>query len=175
MKSLGTKEAEARDRTRSIPHDAGVPLIVDNTVATPLLCPVFEYGAIHHFTSCTSTKIGLAVVAVVVGGIGIAIAVAAWLQKRISTDKLEPEFLANAMYVDATYAKVVGGPGQVAFDKMAEADQKVVDGVVNGAGRLVQRVGTFIQPGQSGQLRQYAIGVALGGVALVIWLLTGAL
>ena len=137
--------------------------------------PVFEYGDLHHFTSSTSTKIGLAVVAVVVGAIGIAIAVAAWLQKRISTDKLEPEFLANAMYVDATYAKVVGGPGQVAFDKMAEADQKVVDGVVNGAGRLVQRVGTFIQPGQSGQLRQYAIGVALGGLALVIWLLTGAL
>jgi O-acetylhomoserine (thiol)-lyase len=41
------------ERWATIAHDAGVPLIVDNTVATPLLCPVFEYGAdisVHSLT-----------------------------------------------------------------------------------------------------------------------------
>ena len=36
-----------------IAHAAGVPLIVDNTVATPILCKVFDYGAdisIHSLT-----------------------------------------------------------------------------------------------------------------------------
>jgi O-acetylhomoserine (thiol)-lyase len=37
----------------NIAHEAGVPLIVDNTVATPLLCHVFDYGAdisVHSLT-----------------------------------------------------------------------------------------------------------------------------
>jgi len=41
------------ERWATIAHDAGVPLIVDNTVATPLLCPVFDYGAdisVHSLT-----------------------------------------------------------------------------------------------------------------------------
>ncbi|MGB1140567.1 MAG: O-acetylhomoserine aminocarboxypropyltransferase/cysteine synthase family protein [Halioglobus sp.] len=41
------------ERWANIAHAAGVPLIVDNTVATPLLCPVFEYGAdisVHSLT-----------------------------------------------------------------------------------------------------------------------------
>lgn len=57
---------------------------------------------------------------------------------------------------------------------MAAFDRNVVDGAVNGAGRVVQTVGRFIQPAQSGYVRQYAIGIALGALALVIWLMTGA-
>ena len=41
------------ERWATIAHDAGVPLIVDNTVATPLLCRVFDYGAdisVHSLT-----------------------------------------------------------------------------------------------------------------------------
>src|SRR5580692_11063990 len=37
----------------AVAHDAGVPLIVDNTVATPLLLKPFEYGAdvvVHSLT-----------------------------------------------------------------------------------------------------------------------------
>ncbi len=40
-------------RWADIAHAAGVPLIVDNTVATPLLCRVFDYGAdiaVHSLT-----------------------------------------------------------------------------------------------------------------------------
>ncbi|MCB1676030.1 MAG: aminotransferase class I/II-fold pyridoxal phosphate-dependent enzyme [Halioglobus sp.] len=51
-----------------IAHDAGVPLIVDNTVATPILCRVFDYGAdiaVHALTKYIGghgTTIGGAIV-----------------------------------------------------------------------------------------------------------------
>ncbi|MCB0991522.1 MAG: NADH-quinone oxidoreductase subunit L [Acidimicrobiales bacterium] len=151
-----------------------LPLVKDWLVLEHFLEPVFEHGHLHHFTSSTGTKVGLAVVSVVAGLIGIAFAARAWLQHKVNTDKLEPKFLENAMYVDATYAKVVGGPGQKGFDLLAAFDRNVVDGAVNGAGRVVQTVGRFIQPAQSGYVRQYAIGIALGALALVIWLMTGA-
>ncbi len=47
---LDTPDLEAIAR---VAHDAGVPLIVDNTVATPYLCRVFDYGAdvaVHSLT-----------------------------------------------------------------------------------------------------------------------------
>ncbi|TDG13628.1 aminotransferase class I/II-fold pyridoxal phosphate-dependent enzyme [Seongchinamella unica] len=51
-----------------IAHEAGVPLIVDNTVATPLLCRAFDYGAdivVHSLTKYIGghgTTIGGAIV-----------------------------------------------------------------------------------------------------------------
>ena len=51
-----------------IAHEAGVPLIVDNTVATPLLCRVFDHGAdivVHSLTKYIGghgTTIGGAIV-----------------------------------------------------------------------------------------------------------------
>ncbi|MEM0953393.1 MAG: aminotransferase class I/II-fold pyridoxal phosphate-dependent enzyme [Pseudomonadota bacterium] len=55
-------------RWADIAHAAGVPLIVDNTVATPLLCRAFDYGAdivIHSLTKYIGghgTTIGGAIV-----------------------------------------------------------------------------------------------------------------
>jgi len=52
----------------AIAHEAGVPLIVDNTVATPLLCRAFDYGAdivVHSLTKYIGghgTTIGGAIV-----------------------------------------------------------------------------------------------------------------
>ena len=77
------------------------------------------------------------------------------------------------MYVDATYARVAGGPGTKGFDLVSTFDRVVVDGAVNGAGRLVRKAGELIQPAQSGFVRQYAIGIAIGGIAVVVWLLSG--
>jgi NADH-quinone oxidoreductase subunit L len=148
-----------------------LPVIGDWLVLEHFLEPVFAHP--HHFESGTATKIVLAVIAVIAGIIGIAFAAHAWLRHKVAANKLEPKFLTNAMYVDATYAKVVGGPGTKGFDLAATFDNKVVDGAVNGTGRLVRKIGELIQPAQSGFVRQYAIGVAIGGIALVVWLLSG--
>ena len=56
------------EKWADIAHSAGVPLIVDNTVATPVLCRVFDYGAdiaVHSLTKYIGghgTSIGGAIV-----------------------------------------------------------------------------------------------------------------
>ena len=55
FESIGNPAGNIVDiqRWADIAHAAGVPLIVDNTVATPVLCRVFDYGAdiaVHSLT-----------------------------------------------------------------------------------------------------------------------------
>ena len=148
-----------------------LPVVGDWLVLEHFLEPVFAHP--HHFTSGTTTKVVLAVIAVAAGLLGIAFAVQVWLRRKIDSSRLEPKFLTEAMYVDATYAKVAGGPGTKGFALAATFDKVGVDGAVDGTGRLVRKVGELIQPAQSGFVRQYAIGVAIGGIAVVVWLLSG--
>jgi len=150
-----------------------LPVVGDWLVLEHFLEPVLDSP--HRFTSSTSTKLLLAGVAVAAGLIGVVVAVQAWLRKKIATERLEPKFLTEAMYVDATYARVAGGPGTKSFAGAAEFDSKVVDGAVNGVGWVAMKFGRLLQPAQSGMVRQYALGVAIGGVALVVWVLTGVL
>jgi len=150
-----------------------LPVVGDWLVLEHFLEPVLDSP--HRFTSSTSTKLLLAGVAVAAGLIGVIVAAQAWLRNKIATERLEPKFLTEAMYVDATYARVAGGPGRKSFAAAAEFDNKVVDGAVVGVGRLTVKLGRLLQPAQSGLVRQYALGVAIGGVALVVWLLTGVL
>ena len=52
-------------------------------------------------------------------------------------------------------------------------DQGVIDGLVNGAGTASQGVGNELRQMQSGNIRSYAAWVAIGGAAIVaymIWL-----
>ncbi len=145
-----------------------LPLVGDWLVLEHFLEPVLAHP--HHFASGTGTKLGLAVVAVVAALGGIAFAIRAWLQERIATDKLEPALLENVFYVDSTISNFVGGPGTKAFEAAATADRRFVDGAVNGVARLVRMLGEAVRPLQSGYLRHYASGVAVGAIILVIWL-----
>ena len=145
-----------------------LPLVADWLVLEHFLEPVLAHP--HHFTSGTGTKLGLALVAVVAALGGIAVAVAAWLRSRIPTERLEPALLENVFYVDAAISDFVGGPGTKAFDAAATADRRFVDGAVDGVAKLVRMLGQAVRPLQSGYLRHYASGVAVGAVVLVIWL-----
>ena len=147
-----------------------LPLVGDWLLLEDFLEPVFKHP--HHFTSGTGTKVALAVVSVVAGLIGIMIAIGAWLKHRIPTDRLEPKVLTEAMYVDSAYSTVVGGPGRVGFQAAADFDKRVVDGGVDGLARLTRQIGELIRPAQSGYLRNYAIGVAIGAIGLVAWFIT---
>lgn len=150
-----------------------LPLVKDWLVLEHFLEPIFHHP--HHFSSGTATKIALAVISVAAGLIGISIAVLSWMKRRIPTDRLEPEFLENAMYVDSSYARVVGGPGTTSFQKTADFDRRIVDGGVNGLARAVVKLGQLIQPTQSGYMRNYAVGVALGALAILVVLAWGLL
>ena len=145
-----------------------LPLVKDWLVLEHFLEPVLAHP--HHFSSGTGTKLLLALVAVVAALGGIAVAIRAWLQARIPAERLEPALLENVFYVDSTISNFVGGPGTKAFDAAATVDRRFVDGAVNGVAKLVRLLGQAVRPLQSGYLRHYASGVAIGAIALVIWL-----
>jgi len=150
-----------------------LPLVKDWLVLEHFLEPIFNHP--HHFSSGTLTKIALAVISVAAGIVGIFFAVMAWLTKRIPNDRLEPEFLENAMYVDATYARVVEGIGTSGFQGTANVDERFVDGAVNGIGKLTLKIGQLIRPAQSGYIRNYAVGVAMGALVIIVLLTWGLL
>ena len=145
-----------------------LPLVKDWLVLEHFLEPVLAHP--HHFASGTGTKLLLALIAVVAALGGIAFAIRAWLQARIPADRLEPALLENVFYVDSTISNFVGGPGTKAFEAAATADRRFVDGAVKGVAKLVRMLGQAVRPLQSGYLRHYASGVAVGAIILVIWL-----
>ena len=149
-----------------------LPVVADWLYLEHFLEPIFSHP--HHFVSSSMTKIILATIAVLAGFVGIGVATAVWLLHRVKADRLEPKVLENAMYIDATYSKVVGGVGQKAFEMISNADKKYVDGAINQIGKSTIRLGVMMRPLQSGYMRNYAIGITIGGLALLIWIVAGA-
>jgi NADH-quinone oxidoreductase subunit L len=78
-------------------------------------------------------------------------------------------------YVDEGYGAIFVKP-LLAFSTVVlwrGVDQGVIDGLVNGAGTASQGVGNELRQMQSGNIRSYAAWVAIGGAAIVgymIWL-----
>ncbi len=99
--------------------------------------------------------------------IGIGLAYLVYSRKRITA--VEPALLANAWYYDKGVSKFMGGPGRESFDGVVWFDSHVVDGAVNGAGKLVQGVAGVIRKGQSGLVRTYAGLIGIGVVVVLAW------
>jgi NADH-quinone oxidoreductase subunit L len=125
-----------------------------------------------HITVETATKVGLAAAAVIVGLVGIAAAAAVYLQKRRAP--IEPELLEEAWYYDRSISAFVDGPGRQGFEGVAAFDRNVVDGAVNGVAAVVRGGGRGLRVLQSGFVRSYALGVAVGVVGLLAYFLTRA-
>ncbi len=118
----------------------------------------------------TGTKVGLAAVAIVAALIGVGLAVRVYLQHR--AEPVEPAILAEAWRYDRTISAFMGGPGRAGFQATADFDGTVIDGAVNGVARLVQGGGRGLRVLQSGYVRSYALGVAVGVVGLLGYFLT---
>jgi NADH-quinone oxidoreductase subunit L len=117
----------------------------------------------------TGTKVGLAVVAALISLVGIAIAYAIYLRRL--RDPIEPEILAEGWRYDRGISAFMGGPGRSGFEAVTTFDRTVVDGAVNGVGALVRRSGGGLRGLQSGFVRSYALGIAVGAVLLLAYFL----
>ena len=113
----------------------------------------------------------LALVSMAGAAVGIAGAVAVYLQHRLPANRVEWPAAARAFYVDETWTRFVGGPGRRAFEGVAAFDTRVVDGAVDGVGRSVRAGGTLLRRVQTGFVRSYALLTAAGAVALLVWFL----
>ena len=123
---------------------------------------------------------GLDVLAVVVAGIGIRFTYVMF-RHGLEDPAVDPldrrlgplgRLFGHAWYYDEGIAAMVGGPLRRGARWTAEVlDQKVIDGAVNGIARGVGAAGTGIRRVQTGLVRQYALGIAAGMAALLIWAL----
>ncbi|MBA3289537.1 MAG: NADH-quinone oxidoreductase subunit L, partial [Acidimicrobiia bacterium] len=130
--------------------------------------PVVEFGERSvEGTWADDNKYLLLVIATVVGLLGI---LGAWLvYQRRRVRAVEPELLANAWYYDRVVTDFMGGPGRDGFEGAAWFEANVVDGAVNGSGRLVRATAGELRKGQSGFVRAYAGIIGIGVVLLLAW------
>jgi len=128
--------------------------------------PIIEHG---HEALPGMTLVVLGAIATVAALAGIAVGYLIYQKHKVRPEKVELAAFAHALYIDETYAKVVGGPGEDGFQGVADFDATVVDGSVNGVGKLAQGFGRVLRPVQSGLVRSYALVLAGGTVLLLVF------
>jgi NADH-quinone oxidoreductase subunit L len=128
-----------------------------------------------------STGFALSTVAVILAVIGI---VGCWSwyksaqQRKVldpAVDRLGPfaTVLANAYFLDIGLSRLVSGPVTAFANFLSRGvDHDVVDGAVNGIGTGFREIGGGLRRVQTGLVRNYALGIVLGAVLLMIWFAT---
>lgn len=138
------------------------------------LYPVIEFDEAHPSVA-TGTKVGLAVIATLGAVTGLVLAVLVYLKRRFDVaDKIEQPLFAKGWYYDSSIAAFMGGPGRKAFDAVAWFDKTVVDGAVNGVATVVREGSARGRLIQTGYVRSYALGLALGAVVIAAIILSKA-
>ena len=122
-----------------------------------------------HIDVATGTKVALAVIAALIALGGIAAAWAIYLRRV--REPVEPAILADGWRYDRAITSFVGGPGRAAFEGAAAFDRTVVDGAVNGVAAVVRRSGSGLRGLQTGFVRNYALGIAVGAVLMLAYFL----
>jgi NADH-quinone oxidoreductase subunit L len=125
----------------------------------------------------------LEVVSVVLALIGISVAYGLYRRglARAAVEPLDEKLgivapiLGNAYYYDAAVSRAVDGPGR-GFASWLDrvVDRKIIDGTVDGLGALVKRAAIGLRHVQDGLVRRYALGIAFGAVALLLYLVVRA-
>jgi NADH-quinone oxidoreductase subunit L len=151
----------------------GVNLVLSNDTKflDKWLAPVVE-GSEHAIDVAGATQTALAIATAVLCAVSILIAAQIYLRHKRAP--VEPEVLAHAWYYDETITAFVGGPGEAAFEETAVFDRGVIDGAVNGVARIVQWSASKLRLAQTGYVRNYALGIAVGAFILVGLFLTRA-
>ncbi|HEY5578361.1 MAG TPA: NADH-quinone oxidoreductase subunit L [Acidimicrobiia bacterium] len=142
--------------------------------------PSFEGVTVSH--PSTGTLVPLAIVVLLAEAVGVAAAALVYLGPVAARVRLLGrvrgawEAIRAGYHIDELYAAAVASPGEQAAVWAAFAfDARGVDGVVNGVARVVGRLGATVRPLQTGYVRNYALGIAVGATGLAVWLLARGL
>jgi NADH-quinone oxidoreductase subunit L len=121
-----------------------------------------------------STEISLMVLSVVIALIGIGIATVMYLKKPELPGKFVASFsqlhkwVYNKWFVDEAYDVLfVNSTKRLGTFCWKGFDLKVVDGIVNGTGKVVNALATALRYTQSGLIHNYALTMVLGMVVMV--------
>jgi NADH-quinone oxidoreductase subunit L len=140
--------------------------------------PVFEGVTQPHPVSFAAAA-GLDVLSVTFGLAGLFLAYVIY-QHGIPRPEDDPirsklgrglhNVLAHDWYYDEGIGRMVGGPGRRFANWLTYfLDAKVIDGAVNGVAWLFSSAAGRLRRVQTGFLRQYALGIVLGAVLLLLY------
>jgi NADH-quinone oxidoreductase subunit L len=124
----------------------------------------------------STTALGVAIVGIVVGR--------AFYLNGLDADGTDPaaerlggfaNVLANAYYLDVGLARFVSGPVRAFARLLSDGiDRSVIDGAVNGIGAAAREGGLGLRRIQTGLVRNYALAIVFGTVALLVYVTTQA-
>jgi len=161
-----------------IPHVLGAPLGIGNGIEhyfDGFFAPLPAAAAGHH---AVSTELGL----MAVSTLGALIAM--WVGFKLFSgdlarvarmrDRVRPAYrlLAGKYFIDEIYQALVIRPIHWLSDRVLWriVDAGLIDGLVNGVGNSTRYLGGALRLTQNGITENYAVGIALGAVALLWYL-----
>ena len=115
------------------------------------------------------TEIGLMVLAAV---LALATSLFAWSRFKSKPDLAEPtgfgKVLANKWYVDELYNAIIVKPLDLLAQFLVFFEKNIIDGIVNGVGRLVKYGSRQLRLLQSGQVGGYVLLMVVGIIVLFL-------
>ncbi len=133
--------------------------------------PVFGSNLFNDHLATSSIWV-LAIVDAVIALAGVTIGLRLWMA-RSERPALEGPFLRHAWYVNEVYDTIIGRPSERLAVFCADViDRRVIDGAVDGTAELVRDAGTNVRRTQTGYVRNYLLGIALGTVLVLAFMLT---
>jgi NADH-quinone oxidoreductase subunit L len=134
------------------------------------LHPVFGTALVDHHDSLSRVWV-LGVTDGILAVAGIVAAVVLW-RGVVDRPALEPNFLLRAWRLDDMFDRLIARPSTrfaAATDTVVE--NQIIDGAVNGIAASVGRGGEVVRKTQTGYVRNYALGITAGTVALIAYFL----
>ncbi|MGD0391714.1 MAG: NADH-quinone oxidoreductase subunit L [Acidimicrobiales bacterium] len=133
--------------------------------------PVFGSNLYDDHLSTAAIWV-LATIDGVIAVAGVFIGLRLWMAKA-ERPSLEIDFLKHSWYINELYDTVLGRPSErLAAFSATVIDPKVIDGGVNGVATLVRKSGALIRRTQTGYVRNYVLGIVLGTVLVLAFMLT---
>ena len=149
----------------------------DGTAFERYLQPVLGgHGPEHGELPFPLSELALAIIAIVVALGGVVAAGAIYLRQMPSAE-LVGKLLAplyrlslNKYWIDELYEATLAHPGARIAAFLASFDLAVIDGTVNGTGRLLRGSAVVLRIAQAGYVRAYAVAFLVGVIAiLAVW------
>ncbi|MFM8986688.1 MAG: NADH-quinone oxidoreductase subunit L [Planctomycetia bacterium] len=149
--------------------------LADFLASTPSLAypPIADTAAPHAF------HWDLAIQGTLAAAAGIAVAALGHLGRRSDGPQME-RFLgplgtlfANRFYLDPIYSALIVKPLEVVAVVAAAFDRHVIDGLVDGIGRIPGAIGTAARRLQTGLVQQYALAGVMGTLVILLALAWG--
>ena len=126
------------------------------------------FGNEVHVTASGQTKWILAIVAIVGATTGVLAAAFVYLKTGSQPTNLSTRYLKK--HGDLIQRSVTLWADRTkSFEATTLFDQKIIDGAVNGVGKVTQRIGTRLRSFQTGLIRSYALGMFIGAVAVIAY------